>query len=307
MKKFLLIAASAALVLSSCMKNEVVVNPDRQKAIEFSAYVGKAPVTKGTDLVSSDFKTTGFHVEAEYKGEYTSATVTNSGDGWEAPSDFYWPSLTEAVRFRAWYPANAVTGEGTYNITLTNVHDTNIDIVAAYKEATYNNAAVELVFKHVLSKIGVTATMDSSNESLSAKITDLTISGFPTNATIRFAEGNCVAAATDEPGSLTLDFVTDEISTESLAQGVETAGYFICPGALTLEIKVSYNIYHTGATEPVGVVTDEPYSLEYSFAANTKYNINLTLPAMANVPITFNVTETEWTEGSTGIAVPSKE
>jgi hypothetical protein len=62
MKKFFLIAAAAAMVLSSCSKNEVSENTSESNLIGFSTYTGRATkadgsfVPKGTAAIPTRFK-----------------------------------------------------------------------------------------------------------------------------------------------------------------------------------------------------------------------------------------------------------
>lgn len=164
MKKYLIIAAAAALALASCAKveNFSKVN-DGQKAISFSNYAPKALVkadttnyVAGTELVSgAEFKVwawytaNGAHFDGTNGTKYftTWYTVTYKGDGAgtsgennEYPDGArYWPTgdTPDSLHFYAYYPSNAgtitapVDGLGAYSFTAEATAAAQVDFMIA--------------------------------------------------------------------------------------------------------------------------------------------------------------------------------
>ena len=132
MKKLMILAATAAVVLASCAKSEVYQNTREENAIAFGVYAGKTPLTKATygDITTDNLKTSadGFGVFAYYtqaddwaatfkpnfmynqKVKYNeSANTTLYPAKWEYTPLKYWPNGQNSTTVEA----------GTYNDKLS--------------------------------------------------------------------------------------------------------------------------------------------------------------------------------------------
>ncbi len=108
MKKFVFIAAAAAVVLAGCVKNEVTPNYAQQDAVSFGAYSGRTITKAGVtdDMNLKSLATNGFGVFATYSGtdDFSEATndfmynqqVTSADEGanWTYSPIKYWPNPT---------------------------------------------------------------------------------------------------------------------------------------------------------------------------------------------------------------------
>ena len=145
MKKSIILAAAAALVLAGCAKNETFVKVTDQDAVSFGAYSGRTITKAGaTDDMNLDaLKQHGFGVFATYSGTDNYETLTAAtndfmnnqlvkfydanGDGatgWEYTPIKYWPNPTngkdadaQKVSFFAYAPYAEPTATETIGIT----------------------------------------------------------------------------------------------------------------------------------------------------------------------------------------------
>lgn len=103
MKKIMILAASAALVLAGCAKNDVFQNTTDQNAVSFGVYVPKSVDTKATygTQTTTTLQTDGFGVLAYYTndGAYSAAATPNfmyntkvSTASWTYSPIKYWPN-----------------------------------------------------------------------------------------------------------------------------------------------------------------------------------------------------------------------
>lgn len=178
MKKSIILAAVAALVLAGCSKNETFVKVTDQDAVLFGAYSGRA-ITKAGPTDDMNLKALaqhGFGVFATYSGtnDFSEATndfmynqqVTSADEGttWTYSPIKYWPNPTngqvadaQKVSFFAYAPyadPTAAAADNTYGITgfsidVTTKHNLlsytfskdkpNVDLMWGYKTKTIDN------------------------------------------------------------------------------------------------------------------------------------------------------------------------
>ena len=178
MKKSIILAAVAALVLAGCAKNETFVKVTDQDAVSFGAYNGRA-ITKAGPTDDMNLKALaqhGFGVFATYSGtnDFSEATndfmfnqqVTSADEGstWTYSPIKYWPNPTngqaadaQKVSFFAYAPyadPAAATADNTYGITGFSIDATtkhnllsytfskdkpNVDLMWGYKTKTIDN------------------------------------------------------------------------------------------------------------------------------------------------------------------------
>ena len=108
MKKFVFIAAAAAVVLAGCVKNEVTSNHAPEDAVSFGAYSGRTITKAGVtdDMNLKSLATNGFGVFATYSGTYDFSEAsdnfmynqkvysTDEGANWIYQPIKYWPNPT---------------------------------------------------------------------------------------------------------------------------------------------------------------------------------------------------------------------
>ena len=183
MKKFLFIAASAALVLASCAKIEHTQKITKETPVSFGVYVPKAVTKAGTaGTITADgagsttsLQTTGFGVFATYSdgADYAASTGPNfmwntqvSGASWTYSPVKYWPNETiddntnaahapanaDKLSFFAYgpYVAPALTGAfdpaETTGITALTANNATTDPKVTYAVATDPSNAVDLIW-----------------------------------------------------------------------------------------------------------------------------------------------------------------
>ncbi|MBQ0057621.1 MAG: fimbrillin family protein [Bacteroidales bacterium] len=169
MKKILFVAATAALVLSSC-SNEISESFQTKKsdrtALEVKAYM--PGMTRAA--VVADFETltaNGFRLVATSENEQFDPinelyAYDEGNKSWTANGTFYWPiDPTAVVSFVGVYdPTGTYEGGETIDVTTTSNDDEECanDYLVAKKDlslATSNGGAVTLQFKHILAEVQV--------------------------------------------------------------------------------------------------------------------------------------------------------
>ena len=200
MKKFMLFAAMASVVLTSCVNEDMeVMESASKKAISFDMPVMK-PTRAAGEIDGTTYPTDEtFKVFCKsYTGAYAgweSATNYFDGDGenvaliggnWTTTPVHYWPELGNKLAFAAYSPA---TASGTFAQTQTGLTITGFstqDDVANQYDLMYtprvidkdkNNAGtpVPLVFKHALTSVVFKATKTDATATYTIK--SLTVNG----------------------------------------------------------------------------------------------------------------------------------
>ena len=198
MKRFLFSVCALAAVVVGCSKSEVLNRPNAEMPIEFNPYSGRVPVTRAA---SADIKTLGaegFQVYAFLRGaqespSYDSETMhmdkvvtrEEGATAWTYPGKAYWPA-NGVLDFIA-YGLNAGathTQENQYD-EIAYVVDTLVanqkDLLVATGQRgmtfeTSNNGKVDLVFSHMLSRIGFTLITKEEND-VNVRITKVNLEG----------------------------------------------------------------------------------------------------------------------------------
>lgn len=202
MKKFMLFAAMASVVLTSCVNEDMeVMESASKKAISFDMPVMK-PTRLAGEIDGTTYPTTEtFKVFCKsYTGAYTDWTagedyfaaagedVALNGGNWSTTTVHYWPELGNKLAFAAYSPA-AASAHGTFAQTQTGLTITGFstqDDVANQYDLMYtprvvdkdkNNAGtpVPLVFKHALTSVVFKAT--KTDVAATYTIKSLTVNG----------------------------------------------------------------------------------------------------------------------------------
>ena len=181
MKRYIFTAFVLAAVVIGCTKSSIVDVPEVQKTpITFETYTGKTPVTKATEVTTAILEAStqtapGFQVKAflpsdeAYANPHMNEPVWHTTSGWEYDGTAYWPNdgklnfvaygLNAAINF------NGSQTSGTYTVS-PNVADQEDLIVAVPQntEAMPSEGKVELIFKHLLTRIGFTLKTTDQND-----------------------------------------------------------------------------------------------------------------------------------------------
>lgn len=200
MKKFMLFAAMASVVLTSCVNEDMeVMESASKKAISFDMPVMKPTRAAGeidgtTYPTDETFKVfcksyTGTYADWTAGADYFAAAgedVAYNGSKWSTATVHYWPELGNNLAFAAYSPA---TASGTFAQTQTGLTITGFstqDDVANQYDLMYtprvidldkNDAGtdVPLVFKHALTSVVFKATKTDADATY--KIISLTVNG----------------------------------------------------------------------------------------------------------------------------------
>lgn len=223
MKKFMLFAAMASVVLTSCVnEDKELMESASKKAISFDRPVMKptraelGEIIGTTYPVDESFKVycksytdayAGWEAAANYFAE-TGEDVKKIGTQWNTTSKtYYWPDLGTNLVFAAYSPADAT---GTYTQTNAGLQIVNFTTAAANNQydlmytarvngknkGNNGDSAVPLVFKHALTSVVFSAI--ATDDKATYKIKSLTVDGdFVTTA--KFNQN--IPTATDLDGT----------------------------------------------------------------------------------------------------------
>lgn len=226
MKKYLTLAAIAALTLASCAKVETSVPTAEKNAIGFSIYTPKALnkadaanyASANTLIADADFDVYGWSTKnaVSFNGSNGTQfmnwyTVTYKADGNTDgtknvyPDGYrYWPSGDEPdwLSFYAYYPSNdgqitaPAAGLGEFSFTAEAAAANQVDFMVAdlVKDKTYENCTptqgtVALTFRHMLTRIQFKfkTTPDVIKNSTTVTLTDVKLHGISTSGKLTSA------------------------------------------------------------------------------------------------------------------------
>ena len=201
MKKFMLFAAMASVVLTSCVnEDKEVMESASKKAISFDMPVMKPTRAQLGEIIGTTYpEAESFKVYCKsYTGAYAGwdgaanyfnangETVSKSGTQWTTTTPHYWPELGNDLVFAAYSPADAA---GSY--TQTNAGLQIDDFTTAAANSQYDlmytarvdgknkgnngDAAVSMVFKHALTSVVFSAVAADNKATYTIK--SLTVNG----------------------------------------------------------------------------------------------------------------------------------
>jgi hypothetical protein len=223
MKKFFLIAAAAAMVLSSCSKNSVSEDTSAGNAIGFGTYSNKATKADGTLITGNalgsgaKFGVWGYlTLSANWStgssvGFMKNQEVDFDGSKYDYNPKRYWPKdeANNKLSFYAYYPFNGTgitptvtTGLGSYTFTVQHESKNQIDFMVSNlaKNLTYTNAGnastatdpgtgsgtpglVKLAFHHMLTQVNVKLATTADKDT-KVSITSITFKGIKNSGTL---------------------------------------------------------------------------------------------------------------------------
>lgn len=208
MKK-ILFAAMAALAITSCTNNEEIEAPSQKSAIDFTTVVGKS--ARAADIDNTNFQAftvNSYITDAAYTGgalgdAYMNGVAYTGGQGaWTTTdkTDYYWPSSTSGSKVQFFAYPTPVSNNITFNtgsawptltFTVADAVSAQQDlVVACATDMTSTSSGVtdgklSLAFKHILTKINFSATIDKN---YTYTINSITIKGAKgTSGTYTFA------------------------------------------------------------------------------------------------------------------------
>lgn len=288
MKKVLCLAATTALVLSSCSENEITSKVDNKASktpITYEVYAKGQ--TRAEDTTIEDLKAdaTGFALVAV--SDAASSTfgfyekVTWNTDKWETPTVHYWPlSQSEKLTFYAYYPDPSATYLDASTLTVNNVSISgDKDILAAKTSALTSGDAVSLAFSHVLAKVTVKFTYTAGT----AQVTSIVFNGAQ-NGSYDLAAGTWTATRGSEGNYTFSNKTTDVNTTATTIDG----SLYLMPGTYGITATVQPTDQNGNA---VGSPVDVSGNIPVVGGANNV--INVTAPAGA-IGISVVPTVTDW-------------
>lgn len=201
MKKFMLFAAMASVVLTSCVNEDMeVMESASKKAISFDMPVMKPTRAQLGEIIGTAYpEAESFMVYCKsYTGAYAGwegatnyfdangETVSKTGTQWTTTTSHYWPELGNELVFAAYSPADAA---GTYSQTnaglqiddfTTAAANSQYDLmytarVAGKNKGNNGDAAVSMVFKHALTSVVFSAV--AADDKATYNIKSLTVNG----------------------------------------------------------------------------------------------------------------------------------
>lgn len=232
MKKFMLFAAMASVVLTSCVNEDMeVMESASKKAISFDMPVMKP--TRAAGEIDGTTYPTGetFKVFCKsYTGDYAGWAGTDyfasvgedvafNGSEWSTATVHYWPELGNKLAFAAYSPA-AASADGTFAQTNTGLTITGFstqDDVANQYDLMYTprvidldknsaGADVPLAFKHALTSVVFKATKTDADATYTIK--SLTVNG-KVSTTGDFNQNIPTSAALDGTATWAPEAATD--------------------------------------------------------------------------------------------------
>lgn len=327
MKKVLAFAAVVAMVLTGCVKNEVI-EPELEidfNAVNYKAQTGRAEVygpLAGTTYDDAEhFGAFAFHDTDAWSAtdaSYNPAVYMDNVEIWldaaqwkNHTKPYFWPK-TGQLSFVCYSPyafgTGTVAATATKGVTFTGFTTTNdlskqVDLMTmdVLKDQTKAGAEVEAAFKHILSQVVFTV---APKEDLSEYVTDLTLDKLvlkavksegnyaSTDATVANGSWNNVIEPIDYTFTTAMD--VDHANTAAVAVG--NPAIVIPQACENYIVEVGYTITYIGGAKDV---VDTGNTLKISTAKwekGNKYTYNLQIGLGDEILFTPSIS-TDWTNG----------
>lgn len=280
MKKFILLAASAALVLGACSKNVVTSVDD--EAIGFGTYAPTSVTKADGSYASSTALPSGqkFVVYGYNQGssDFASSLVPSFMNGVEVTTNItnvdltsytplrYWPKdeANNKLAFYAYYPLNTTnitptvtSGLGSYSFKVNSAIGSQSDFMIAglQVDQTYTSTSgtVALAFKHQLTKVRFVVKTDAAYPNTDITVTSVVLNKVKTQGTLTptYTSGTGTSTAwTDQAEAATpISFTVPNVNvvlTTAAQPATEAAGdcYLMLPQDLADEVEavVTYTV-----------------------------------------------------------------
>ena len=335
MKKVLAFAAVVAMVLTGCVKNEVI-EPEREidfNAVNYKAQTGRAevygPLAGTTYDTKEHFGAFAFHDTDAWSAtdaSYDPAVYMDNVEIWlnaakwkNHTKPYFWPK-TGQLSFVCYSPyafgAGTVAATATKGVTFTGFTTTNdlskqVDLMTmdVLKDQTKAGAEVEAVFKHILSQVVFTV---APKENVKDYVTDLTLDRLvlkavksvgnyaSIDATVANGSWNTVTTPIDytfaDTDPATPATVLDVDHTKTDAAVVGNPAIVIPQACENYIVEVDYTItYIGGAIDKLTGVQLKISTEEWE--KGNKYTYNLQIGLGDEILFTPSITTDDWTNG----------
>ena len=324
MKKILItVAMIAAIVMSSCSKNEVL-DPENSNLISFKTY--NSQTTKVVEDVTLDqLKANGFNVQGRLTAggvQFMKERNVTWGTAWTYDgATMYWPADGN-IDFLAVNRDNAQAKMGKISSFLGDTTAPTVtysqaaavaaqkDLVIAYapNSAKGSNGAVALKFKHALSKISATVKAQSTDLTFKLKVNSITFKTVQPKGVCTISENTTAATpfawvASETGDDLALGLTATPVEIAGIASPIftdvlkATEGHaMIIPQAMT-SIVID-GIWEQTVDGKTVVVDDfsganaKTVTLTGVWAANEHYTYNFTIiPNVTAITFTVDVVD----------------
>jgi len=216
MKKLILLAAAASLVMAACTKNET--NPygsSHEIAFQTITYLTRAGIT-GTEFPTSE--TFGVYAwSSATEGPYfmNNEVVSYQNSLWKPQSTYYWPK-NATVDFVCFYPAGMpglTVTENQLTYTGYDVEANPMDVMYADKAAGFTDnvdeveddaasgyTGVPTIFRHALAKVAFKVVLPYNHkEEADGTVTDWDVTLNSATVSGLYKAGNCVLTLANSP------------------------------------------------------------------------------------------------------------
>lgn len=336
---YLAAIALGVTVLSSCSNDEVVSAPAEPNVIGFKAMANKTSRADAevTTANIDRFRVFGCVTNQDGSGHIMNfggadgkGTVVEKTDGkwsynpvqyWTKEKNYFFVALSTnnaqpnwtftaptehstALDVNNFYGYGTVTmpigtGNGERDLVMATASrytdvNTNGDIV--------NTSAVNLTFKHLLSRVGITFTNNITSTNYSIAIANVKIGGLYAEGTLDLQE-NLAWAVTGE-ATATINGSISDATIVAKGGSVKTAEYrYILPVEQTLTITFDVNVYVNGTLYSTrtmtGTVPAQAYALGKSYMLNASITEENIVPGGAK-PIEFTASVEAWPADENG-------
>lgn len=310
MKKTFIALMTLAVAAVSCNKADVI-SVDRQAITFGEAFVDNATKADYSSTLINAFKVYGTvtgngNTVNVYEGADVTRGTASYGAAWACPQTEYWiPKATYA--FQAVVDGEISNGQIEYTIGQDKGNDGISDLLYATASVETDASStptgniesdcVAFTFQHLLSKVGFTFTNGvNGTAKYTFKVNSISFTNHDKTGTYTIGTGWDTDVTTSNEA---LSFVAPTDYVTTTASQVATTTHQIIPGNQTLKVTVNYDILYNNNTVYAGM--SDTKDLTYSFAQNSVYNINVTLPA-PGAEIKFTVNSVNgvgaWKEGT---------
>lgn len=286
MKKLVFIAL-AAMIVSSCTKEEDISKPDNNSPVEIKLHPGifevqtKAPVNTGDTIIASfaatvtngDYATNAWSATARFK-----ASATPSSSLSFSPQQYY-PVDGSSIYIKGYYPSGTLSGK---TVTFGGTAGTN-DVMVS-NQATGTRAAtsaLNFVFNHLLAQLQFKFVSGTGYPVSGKSVTSVKIKTQQIPASLDLNSGTLTYTASDVTISGTYPITS--------AGSVATDYPMIKPGeVIILSVTNSDNVTYPDIT------------FQTSNLLTTAGQSHLITLTFTTKEITATVSVTDWVQGGTG-------
>lgn len=326
MKKSLMMLGVAAIAFAGCTNNEVLEVAENNQAIGFGTFVENA--TRAVNDLNVEGKFNKFIVYGAYTGTgitgpvsvFNADEATKNQNNWTHSLQYWVTGMS--YKFAAYSDGNASFNGVTFDKTTGKLKITGYvvgekdlimtDAVAVDNVADNYNTAVNLTFKHLLSKVNFKFTT-TYDDNLTVKISDLTIADVVNKGTY----DNTWTGATDTKAAKTFNG-TDGVT--ATAAGAASEECYVLPQS-PAQLKVSFTVTVTDKgdkqiaqrafTDDDAITlaldaqtTDGTWQAGNAYTYSAKITPENVKPDSA--PITFNPSVGSWAPQTPDITVPNE-